>query len=177
MELIILPGNSTKNREWAQDIAEKLKDVFARVYVHEYAHWDQEGSRLDFERERQRVKAAVAGRVSYAVFAKSAGALLSLDMIDQEELSPQWCIYVGSAIRMGRRLRFDLDSWLSSHRVPTLWVQKEFDPAMSYDDLRATVEDLSHGTNEFVQLPGSDHAYLETDELAMRVEEFAVRNR
>src|SRR4030042_3643236 len=99
MNLILLPGNDAKNREWIDGVADAVKDKYDRRIVQYYDHWENGGS-FNFEAELQKLIVNV-GKLregtGYAVFGKSAGVVLALGAIDRSAIAPKKCIFVGSA--------------------------------------------------------------------------------
>lgn len=159
MDLILAPGNSSRNKEWIEEVSEGLKDLFGKRIVQYYKHWETGGKLLDFNLEYRRLVESASSLTEYCIFAKSAGVLNTLRGIYNADLKPKGCILVGSAIYMGKKLGFGVEKWLSSVEIPVLFIQKEQDPAYSFENLEKMV--LKSGIKNFTlaKIPGDDHHY------------------
>jgi len=172
MELLLLPGNSLRNREWIRTVERSLEDLFSSTHVLEYQHWGTGEKLIDFEVELKELEKLVEGIEDYAVFAKSAGVLLALNAVYEGKITPKKCIFVGSAIGMGKKMGIDFEKWFRNFSIPTLWIQKSEDPAMSFAGVREFVKGLGVRGGEFVEISGDDHVYLEIRELHGHIEKF-----
>jgi hypothetical protein len=84
--LIILSGNSVRNKKWGESVSDYYGRNFDLVYAQDYDHWQVEDGQMDFEKEIKKLKDKIeemrVGSV-ITIFAKSSGALLSLLAIRQ----------------------------------------------------------------------------------------------
>jgi len=184
MDLILLPGNDAKNKEWIEWVAESVKARYDRRIVQYYDHWTKGGeispevelkklSELALGLEAKNIK-KVAGegkgegkeRVQeaggYAVFGKSVGVVLALGAIAQGAIAPKKCIFVGSAIGFGKRLGLPVEEWLiglNDKQIPTVFIQQENDPAISADDLETLLQKIGFTDYQLIKVPGGDHIY------------------
>lgn len=72
-KLIVLPGYSIKNKEWANEINDFLADEFDTT-IHEWKHWKTgEGNDFSFESESSLIK-EIIGDDEINVIAKSIGS-------------------------------------------------------------------------------------------------------
>ena len=172
MDLVFLPGNSVRNKEWIAEVAKVLEGFFDSSKILSYKHWEDSEQLIDFDVEMERLGELTKGMKDYAIFAKSAGVLLALRAISEGIVLPKKCIFVGSAIGMGERMGCDFDSWLRNYSVPTLWIQKSEDPAYHCDRLDEFLKGYGVEKSKLVELSGDDHAYLEVEELRSHIEAF-----
>jgi pimeloyl-ACP methyl ester carboxylesterase len=174
MNLILLPGNNKSDRVWIDEMDREFSPHFTRTALQYYDHWwsgDDEAI-LDMDAELIKLTSIVQEFDKYVIFAKSAGVLLALYGVYEGVLDPEVCIFVGSAIEWGKKERFDVDNWLTNYSVPTLFIQKEFDPAISFEDLKKYLELKNVTSYELAKLPGDDHQYDEVESLAKLTMEF-----
>ena len=175
MDVLLLPGNDSLNKEWIEEVAEKTTDLFGNHAIQNYDHWENEDRRfIDFDLELDRLADTTKDIDDYAVFAKSAGVALALLGIDQNKIAPKYCIFVGSPLSFAERFGIDVKKFLDDLKVPVLFIQQVDDPAASFDSLQAFVKDSGLGDYEMIKIPGDDHAYSDVDELAKLVKEFAI---
>lgn len=172
MHLILLPGNSVKNRVWISKVGQSLSELFDGTRILEYLHWDGKGGMIDLDAEAERVADLVSDLKEYVIFAKSAGVLLALKCVYEGRLEPSRGIFVGSAIGMGKRLGLDVSAWATACTFPTLWIQKTDDPAISFPRLREFVEKTEIENAVLKEMAGNDHEYAEINELNALVRDF-----
>jgi len=162
MNLIILPGNSPRNKEWAHQAAEAFDDEFDLIYTQEYRHWDMDeriGEIISFPTELQELERHAPLTLPYMIFAKSAGAILTMLAVHKGILHPQRCVFLGVPILLARKDNIGIDDWIKHYSVPTLVIQNSHDPVTDF----RTVEHFitGHGKNNFTlkELPGTHHTY------------------
>jgi len=137
-----------------------------------YSHWDSEHNNFNFELESENLIKKMENGKNFIVFAKSVGAILALRTIHNKKLTPKACIFVGSAVRWARETQKGIDSWLQGYSIPTLFIQKTSDPAISFEDLKKTLT-LSKAKNyKLLQLPGDNHDYEDIEPLVNSSLEF-----
>ncbi len=172
MNLILLPGNDKSNREWIDMVETSLSPLFDHTAVHYYDHWWSEGGEIDLEVELDKLAVTVSQFDTYVIFAKSAGVLLALYGIFEGILDPEVCIFVGSAFPWGKAQGYDLDNWLINYAVPTLFIQKTDDPALSFEGLRLLLLDRNVSGNILKEIPGDGHEYENIGQLRELTEGF-----
>lgn len=175
MKLILLAGNSLKNKEWVQQVEASLRDLFTSTYIHEYRHW-MSGSddfiNMDMELERLKSYLTSQPAEDYIVFGKSVGTILALKGIHENMLSPKKCIFVGTAIGFAKGIGANLDLWFTNYATPTLFIQKTRDPAINFVDLKKILEDKHVSGYVLVEEPGEDHFYGDLQALRRSIEPF-----
>lgn len=103
MHLILLPGNSSKNKTWIQEVESDLGELFNSTYIHYYMHWEigDGNSLMNFDMELERLAGVVKENPDYVIFAKSAGVILALRGICEGILSPKRCFFCRSCCDLG----------------------------------------------------------------------------
>jgi hypothetical protein len=83
MKTIILPGQSVKNKEWAQEVKSKLESNQLVCETIEWTHWNHkiEGE-FDTAGDLQRVKELI-GEQKVNILAKSIGTFITAYLLDQ----------------------------------------------------------------------------------------------
>jgi predicted alpha/beta hydrolase family esterase len=156
METIILPGYSTNNKAWADEIRDELAAAGLPVKIHAWQHWS---SNVGFEinREVQSVLGEV-GQEEINVLAKSVGVAVAFHLIlkipDQVN-KVILCGLANTSSNMGK----GFDEVL--HQIPPeriLCIQNEFDKYIQYKDAEA----FYHSVNPEIRVlskPRRDHHY------------------
>ncbi len=163
---------SIKNKHWIEAVADNFRPHFSNVQSLHYSHWDSGHNAFNFELEASKLIKKMENSKKFVVFAKSAGAILALQAIHDKKLTPQACIFVGSAVGWARETQKDVDLWLRGYSLPTLFIQKTSDPAISFEDLKKTLI-LSKAKNyKLLQLPGDNHDYEDIELLVNSSLEF-----
>lgn len=153
MHLILLGGNSPKNEPWIEEVAQALSEEFDGTHIQYFDHWEKGGS-IDTNKEREKLK-SIAEEIDgeYAVFAKSAGVILTLDAIVDRDIVPQQCFFVGSPLGASAPER------LHNYTTPTLFIQQTDDPIRPFQKLSNVLENSDASNYELIEIPGDDHIY------------------
>lgn len=157
MNLLILGGNSQRNKEWVHEINSFVKDIFEESFVHEYGHWETGLDALDFDLELESITHEATDMVNYGVFAKSVGSLLSLTLISRGSLNPRFCVFAGVAIKLAREEGIDIESLFSSISCPVIIIQNDKDPVGGFDEIIRQVKGFDN--IEVIETKGNDHSY------------------
>ena len=170
MELILLPGLSKENKKWIHELSAIFKNNFDTIHVHEYLHWENEQITPTIEKELECVAAYAKNISQYVIFGKSFGAIVALQGIRSRKLKPVACLFVGVAGNMSRQTPFPIEELLTNYSVPTLFVQKEFDPAFPSAELKEVISIAGAKKTRVVSIPGSDHWYADLNQLQRDME-------
>lgn len=162
MKLILLPGNSKKNKEWAKNLAQTMKDLFEKVEVVEYRHWSTKEKVINLDYEASDLASRVKDDDEVVIMAKSAGTILAAKAIFEKKIDVSKCIFMGVPIRWSEGNGFDVHKWFEKYSTPTLFLQNSNDPVMSYADLWDYANDMQFKNNRMVQLEGQSHDYEDT---------------
>ena len=162
--LIILPGNSPRNRAWGEACAAHFSKWFDSVWVQEYLHW-QSGERwINLAREEERLHvhvAPVAADTAVYMFAKSIGSILAVNAIAHGSVTPTGSAFFGMPLDHAVP-----EVWqgsvapLTTLTAPTLVFHNDADPTTQYEYTRDT---LAVGAPQvtFVTTEGATHDYLD----------------
>lgn len=166
MNIAILPGNHKANKEWVDQLGVVFKDSFDKVYVHYFDHWDTDDGMVDIDLERNKLVEAIKGWDEYVIVAKSAGSMIALKGIYEGVLNPKSCFFIGLPYKWALKQGMDPDTWLSSLKVRTMFIQKPYDFAGSFDEVAELVHKLDIEEYELEKYivegePDNDHHYAD----------------
>jgi len=89
-KLIILGGNSIKNKDWVINCREYLKETFPNIDSLNYNHWnDPENSKVNISIESEKLIEKINETEDFIILAKSIGILISLTTIIENKLAPK----------------------------------------------------------------------------------------
>lgn len=156
MLTIILPGYSAKNKDWAEEVKEKL-DLDHKVVIHEWKHWS--GGSFSLSKERLHILENI-GITRVNIIAKSVGTRVLMHLI------PDILQQLNKVILCGIPTKFESETprklyskgltLLSPSQVTVF--QNEKDPLANY----SVVEKFIHEVNPKIKvnnMPRSDHHY------------------
>jgi hypothetical protein len=158
MKLIILPGNSPKNREWGEHMAQFFRGRFSPIYVQEYDHWKNGREVIDLDAELEKLKKS-AGQGSYVIFAKSIGSVLAMKGFSEGEIDPAKCVFFGFPLAWCEKNKIPAEYWLRRFERPCLFVQQRDDPYLPAEELRFVLKDDKLSNCVMCEVPGNDHGY------------------
>ncbi|MBI2268297.1 MAG: hypothetical protein HYU80_02475 [Candidatus Blackburnbacteria bacterium] len=173
--IILLGGNSLKNKSWIEKIEKKVKPVFPDTYVHYYKHWETGKEIIDFDYELNKLSEFVKDRKNYIIFAKSAGTLLTMRGVFEGAIKPDKCIFVGTPIRGVRKNDFAVDDWIQKYNIYTLYIQHKNDPVYSSDELKQYLQNNKRVGYAFMEIEGKSHDYLEYEFLTKQIKDIVYK--
>lgn len=176
MNIILVPGKSEKNKAWIEEIASIFKTHYPTTFTLQYSHWGTENNDLDFDLELEKLKDLAKGKDKVVIFAKSAGAILAIKAIFDKDIKPVACIFVGTAVGWAQVTQ-DFDSWIKDYSVPTLFIQKTSDPAVSFEDLEKLLISSNARDYKLLEIPGDTHHYEAIELLVNSSLDFIMSSR
>jgi hypothetical protein len=163
--LIILPGNSVKNRTWGEVMRDHYGPLFASVTLLEYEHWETGAPQIDFDVELQKLaerNTPLFAEHEIVVMAKSVGSLLTFVAIRDGVIAPKKCVFFGIPFDLAAKDIFAEDwSPVESFAVPALAFHNVSDPTADYRFTAATLAHYAPGI-KLVTTNESDHWYGDT---------------
>lgn len=174
--LIVLPGNSPRNKAWGDGAAEYFGGMFDDVYVQYYDHWESGDEFIDLDRESEKLKERVANDgadVNLYIFAKSIGTILTLVAVHRSLVAPQKCVFFGMPLNIVAEQDTFKGDWspLRSFDVPTITFQNDNDPTADHDFAVQKLEKLKPAIT-VVTMQGDTHDYTEFESYEHRIKEF-----
>lgn len=160
--LVVLPGNSLKNKAWGELVASHYGLQFDSVFIMEYDHWESGEANIDFTCEAGKLEAHITTLpvgVEITLFAKSAGSLLALKVIQQKMFIPKQAVFFGMPLDLAVDNLFK-DSWsaVSELTIPTIVFHNEADPTTSYEFTKSILESQNPAVT-LITTYESDHWY------------------
>lgn len=162
MNLIIVPGNSSKNEKWLKRTMDHFSGGQLNVKGLFYQHWQNGGEFIDLQTELEKL-IELAGPEENLILAKSAGAMLVVYAVHTGQLRPERCVFMGLPLKWAKEHNLALGIWLQSYRVPTTILQKTDDPVTSFAELESSLADLGQSSMRAIELAGADHRYDELE--------------
>jgi len=164
-KLIILPGNSTKNKAWGDSMAAYYGKLFDEVYVQNYDHWVSGEETINFDTEAKKLREVVSVDAEktpeYTIFAKSYGSVLALQAIHKGFITPKQCIFFGIPLNLVEEHDLFGGNWsfLSSFTtIPAIAFHNTHDPIALYDFTAAKLAELKPSIHLLAQ-EGDNHSY------------------
>lgn len=156
MIVIILPGYSKYNEEWADDVAKSLMENGLQTAVHNWKHWSSGTFSLPYELKKIIEE---IGDDKVNIIAKSVGVYVALNLIPKISNQVNKVILCGIA-SVANDDRKDLVKTLTTS-VPVeniLCIQNENDKYVKYADAVAFYHSIESRLN-VISKPRSDHDY------------------
>lgn len=172
MNLILLSGNGFSNKEWIEKVERGLGSLFQKTVIQNYRHWETGEKLIDLDFETSKLAENTRSLGNYIVFAKSAGVVLTLKSVFEGKIKPAKCIFVGLPLRWAEEYNFNLNCWIESFSVPTLFVQQTNDPMFSFNELQDYLGRKNAKDYQLAEVIGESHHYPNVEQLKQLVEEF-----
>ncbi len=160
--LLVLSGNSLKNRGWGELVIDEYGPRFDSSYLLQYDHWDSGEPNINFVTEEIKIAAHIASLpvdTEVILFAKSVGSLLALLAIYHGAVTPVRIAFFGMPLDMAALDLFK-DSWesLSSLVIPALAFHNVEDPTTNYEFTKDALA-VHNPAITFVTTHEADHWY------------------
>ena len=161
MNLIGLPGRNAETEAWMTGLLKGLSFSKGADSIAHYRHWD-DASEPDLLHEASRLSISDAD----LVVAKSMGTLVLLTYYLQQN-PPFRAVFIGTPLKAYSNEKLNtLQAF--ANQIPSLFIQQNSDIAGSFAELEPVVGGCAEAT--LVQIPGEDHIYADTDQLATIIE-------
>lgn len=158
--LVLLGGNSIKNKEWIQEVNKELLPFYDTTHVHTYRHRDT-GGNMDMEHECERLCDYLKTITwSIILFCKSLWCLLALKAMVEKEIFIKQSIFVGFPLGYTELHAFPINKYLKELTSPVLRIQHTDDPAWWYRTIEQNIWSISPAFT-CRELPGNTHDYPE----------------
>lgn len=169
--LIIIPGNGSSNKAWAEKARDYFGDDFKSVSVQYYDHWSSGGESIDMKVELDKFMDTVNSLDgNIVILAKSIGTVLFMFSIHSKLVDPSRiskCVFVGLPPEWARINGFDIDSWSTAFNRPTTLIQNDNDPVATAEDIRKEQVGGKFKNMTLIEVKGDDHVYGDFDEIGI----------
>ncbi len=160
MEIVILAGNSIRNKDWAEELARNLKSA-GTCYVQQYKHWQTGEKNIDSEYEIKQLVDYLKNKKDYILVGKSAGALIIIGALVEKAVSPIKCILMGVPFDKDGPNALSLMEAIASLKVRVEFVQNKEDPYCSAEAIKKMLESLRLTNYSFTETEGNTHEYTD----------------
>lgn len=175
MNLIILPGNSARNRDWGLAAARHYAPHFTTIYNQDYLHWQSGEASINMETELERLVAVVDGwQAPYRVCAKSAGSLLAILGTARGLLAPERCLFAGLPLNWTEARNWPWEESLVKFTSPTVIIQNDADPYAPAATIALMIEKLGRANLTLHETSGANHDYLDFELLDRLTSNFLI---
>ncbi len=165
MHIIYLAGNSLNNKTWIEKVKSNF-DSFSTGDILYYDHWQTGEKWINLEKESEKLTELVKDKKDYFVFAKSIGSVLALKNIYEGTLNPKKMVICGLPYRAGKEEFKEIDECLKTLKVPTTFIQNEFDPVYGFEELSEVLAINSPSDYHLFKNAGnSTHDYEDFEQL------------
>ncbi len=135
--LIVLPGNSLKNKAWGELMLAEYATQFDSAFMLEYDHWESAEATINFTKEEEKLRAHVVtlpADTEVVLMAKSAGSLLAFLAIWHGAITPNYCVFFGIPFDLAADNLFK-DDWspVDSFAIKSIAFHNLADPTTSYE--------------------------------------------
>ena len=155
MKTIILPGYSTKNKEWADETANELK-LDHEIIVHNWEHW-KTGGNMSVKREMEKIKDEL-GEDNFNILGKSVGARISIRVISELRDQVNKVILCGIASISENSKKAYLKALLDFPSENIICFQNTKDSFVPYSNVKKFIGDINPKI-KVIEKPRSDHHY------------------
>lgn len=167
MNLILIPGNSKRNKEWLIAVQEAFSPDFDQSYRHDYLHWDNNNDIINMDLEIDRLSQSVSSLSPYTIFAKSIGSIVTIKAIFEKRIDPHACLIAGLPLAMINDQKIPVNEWLQSISTPILIAQNAKDPLGSYIEVSRYIDTVKGSKIKTIELESDSHDYTNLDLLKM----------
>jgi hypothetical protein len=160
--LIVLSGNSLKNKAWGELMLTEYGSQFDASYMLEYDHWTSGEGNINFEAEEAKLRnhvTALPEATEVTVFAKSAGSLLAFLAIHHGVVTLARVAFFGIPFDLAATELFK-DNWsaVDAFKLPAIAFHNVEDPTTSYEFTKATL--AAHAPHiKLITTHEADHWY------------------
>ena len=148
------------NKEWVEKVAGELKDLFDSTSVQNYKHWQDDTGLIDINHELDiLIKDVQNMEGNYAIFAKSAGTLVTMKGISDGVLKPKFCVFTGVPFKWAQEQGIPVNDWINALQRNVLILQKTHDPVLGYQELKDFLGE--HGIKDItiIEIQRNNHHY------------------
>ncbi len=161
MRIIIVPGNSPKNKKWAEEIKKFLQENKKHdVLSIEYSHWHSGEEIIDIEKEAARLSELLSPSEEFLIIAKSAGISVSVKAFLSGKINSKSFIFLGLPLYWAIEREIDISSMFNDFYAPALIVQNNKDPIAPASKVREFLKNLKTPKNiQLIETSGNTHEY------------------
>ena len=161
--LVLLWGNSIKNKERIQEVNKHLLVFYNTTHIHFYHHRDTWANSMDIEYECKKLCEYLKTLTwSIILFCKSLWCLLALKAMVEQEIFIKQCVFIWFPLGFSELHSFPIEKYLKELTCPVLRIQHTNDPAWGYTTIVEKLCSLSPAFS-WKEIPGDTHDYPEVE--------------
>jgi hypothetical protein len=162
MRLLLLSGNSLRNRDWIMTAQQQFSDLFNDSYVQSYRHWTSGDDWIDLDYELKVLQQAEnnPGAAS-GIFAKSIGTVLAVQATAQHIVQPDWLLLCGLPYGYIIKSYPEFARVLAATELPVTVVHNRHDPVGEAQAVKSYLAESFSGRDNysFIETAGDTHDY------------------
>jgi predicted alpha/beta-hydrolase family hydrolase len=164
-QIIILGGNSIKNKSWIYELKENFNDISDKVHVLDYHHWETKEGMISFSLEVKKLFRLSEGMNDYIIIAKSAGCIVTLMALKENLIKPSACVFLGFPLLWAKELNINLNDLLSYFNCPSVIIQNSNDPAGAFLEVKEFLTNNNFAHGKIIELVGNTHDYKDFNKI------------
>ncbi len=170
--VIILGGNTPNNISWIENMKRVYKKNY-KVSTLFFDHW-KDNTKIDFEKESEKLRALCKEQQDYIIIAKSAGSILAAQEIKNKRIHPKLLIVMGFPLKFALKNHINIKDLFNDIRkvCKILIIQQKFDPQGN----SKTICDLLNENITIQIINGNKHVYANFDSIKKQVDDFIETN-
>ena len=178
MEIVLLAGNSVKNKIWIEAVEKTVQSLFDQTQILYYEHWklEQKDALIDIKKETEKLVKLINKNQRVYIFAKSVGCLVALTAIRDQKIMPKGCCFVGLPVNWSRANNIPIVHLLEKYSVPTIFLQKTQDPAIGCKELKVLLKEQEVKNDSVIEVPGNNHEYDDMQQIYKAIEQMMQIN-
>ncbi len=161
MKIVIVPGNSPKNKEWTEKIEKFLRlNKKHDVLSIKYSHWDSGENIINIKEEAVKLGALLSLSEEYLIVAKSAGILVSMRALLSGRINPKSFIFLGLPLGWAIEKEIDINLMFNKFSSSALIIQNDKDPVAPATEVRKFLKKLKTPKDiRLIEISGDTHDY------------------
>lgn len=170
-KLLVLPGYSSYNKEWADTVEETFKNNFEdfKIYVHYWSHWQEKDdpklkilakiAKFEAKNELEAILEHVSKGDDIYVIAKSIGTFVTMHLMSQKHLNWQKVILCGIPLKVILGNKRNLYKNLNNINATKIVIfQNDKDPFSPYEKIEKFVKNINPDI-KVIKKERDDHEY------------------
>lgn len=173
-KLIVLSGNSLRNKEWGEQCVEAYKDLFDEAEMLYYNHWESGAEFIDIPAEIEKLNVIVTKtpEAELYVIAKSIGTIVTLVAKQQGVINPVKAVFFGMPLDYATEEVFNGDfSPVTEFSTLVLAYHNDNDPKASFSFTQQQLREFAPYAS-LTTLHGDNHDYLDFADYRSDIQSF-----
>jgi len=167
--IILLPGNSLKNKAWADTWSQAFIDKGFTVSTQYYDHWNSGAEFADVSHEIEKLEGIAKGaKGDYVIVAKSIGSFITMKAMVLGKVHPTQCVFFGFPVPWLEKNGHEPTSIISQYsKTRTTIFQNNQDPIAPFEMIRSLF--IYKSNVSCIELIDNTHNYFAESALVTQV--------